>query len=404
MKILILGGGISGLSAAWYARKAYPDARITLLEKGSRLGGCIETVNKGGITFEKGPRTFSVSRSKALLQLIEELGLKEEILFSEKAAANRYLWHKGSLRSMRSFLPMLVFPLMREAFLAKKNIEDESIYDFAARRFSQKIAETLFDPMVLGIFAGDIRKLSLRSCFPFLYEWEQKGQSVLRSIFSGNRDGRLFTLQRGLGSLINEIQKKLEIDLVLNCRVEALSQEGIYAQGKLWAFDQIISALPGPVIGRLTGLWPDFPVQSLWVVTIAFKNDVLLQKGFGYLVPSQEKEALLGCVWDSVIFSRPDQKQKTILTAMVRNQGDEEWAKKEAVAALHRHLGIQEIPDFVACYLAQEAIPQFEVGYGKRLRQFQVHLKKMFPSMTLVGNYLEGASVNACVQASRLSL
>ena len=131
MRILVLGGGISGLSAAWYLRKQYPQAKITLLEKGDRLGGWIQTIQRGDSLFEMGPRTFAVSRSSSLLQLIEEVGLKEEILFSDPAASKRFLWHKGALRSMGSFMPMLFRGLIQEAFVPKKVCEDESIYDLS---------------------------------------------------------------------------------------------------------------------------------------------------------------------------------------------------------------------------------------------------------------------------------
>ena len=91
MKIVILGGGISALSAAWYLQNQNPSAEITLLEKENRLGGWIET---GPFQFEKGPRTFLVARSRALLHLIEEVGLKDDLLFSHPSTSRRFLWHR----------------------------------------------------------------------------------------------------------------------------------------------------------------------------------------------------------------------------------------------------------------------------------------------------------------------
>lgn len=402
MRILILGGGISGLSAAWSLRKHYPKAEISLLEKEARLGGVIQTIEKKGSFFEMGPRTFAVSRSSSLLQCIEAFGLKEEIIYSDPSAAKRYLWHKGALRQSSSFLPMALIALVREAFIPKQTKEDESIYDFVSRRLSPKIAETLFDPMTLGIYAGDIRQLSLQSCFPFLYEWEQNHIPMLRALFRSKGDGRLFTLQRGIGSLIAEMEKQLKIDIVLNCPIEAIAKEGVDAGGKFWKADRIISALPGPVLGKLSNSWPDFPVQSIWVVSLAFTTDVLSQKGFGYLIPSKENESVMGMVWDSAIFLRKPGRYRTILTAMVRNLGDKAWAESSAISALKRHLGCQQKPDCIDSYLAKEAIPQFVVGYRKRFSQMQADLFERFPSLHVVGNYVDGVSVDACIRSAMI--
>jgi oxygen-dependent protoporphyrinogen oxidase len=402
MKIVILGGGISGLSAAWYLRKKHPDAKITLIEKQGRLGGCIQSTRTEGFFFEKGPRTFMASRSQFLLDLIEEVGLKNDLIFSQ--SAKRYLWHQGKLRGVSSFLPMLLPALVREPFIAKKVSEDESIYDFASRRFGPKIAETLFDPMALGVFAGNIRDLSLRSCFPVLHEWEQKKGSVVWGMLFRRKKktvSGLFTLRHGIGSLVDAIAKKVPVEIHVNCPVEAIRPEGVEAGGKFWSADRIISALPGLEIGRLTQSWVDFPAQSLWVVSFAFPENSLQKRGFGYLVPSQEKEALLGAIWDSSVFPQQNLRNEVRLTAMVRDQGDATWAVAIARGAFHRHLGIQAEPLYVCPHYALDAIPQFEVGYGKRLVRFREEIKQKVPNLSLVGNYIDGASVDSCIRTAK---
>ena len=201
-----------------------------------------------------------------------------------------------------------------------------------------------------------------------------------------------------MGSLIEEMQKKIAVELVTCCPIEAIRKEGVAAGGKFWKADWIVSALPGPVIGRLTGRWIDFPAASMWVIHLGFSERLLAKKGFGYLVPTKEKEPLLGMIWDSSIFP---EKGRTRLTAMTRAFGDALWAKETAFDSLRRHLGIFAIPLFIEAHLAEEAIPQFEVGYAKRLARFQSELKEAIPSLTLIGNYIGGASVDACVRTAR---
>lgn len=342
MKILILGGGIGGLSAAWFLLKENPKVKITLLEKSSRLGGWIRTSREGGFLFEKGPRTFPLGKCPLLFGLMKELGLKILTAPLQK----RYILHNGKLRSIASFFPQLFPHLIRQPFLAPAKNE-ESIYDFACRRFSPKIAETIFDPLTLGIYAGDMRKLSMRACFPR---------------FSFQRPKGLFTLQEGMESLIHELQKRLPIEIVLNYEA---NETNIHT----WGADRIISALP-----------PLLPKKSLWVVNLVFDGDVLPKKGYGFLIPMKEKESLLGVLFDSCIFPEQNSGKETRLTAMVR--ADEPNPLAAAISVLQRYLGIVQNPLFVSTFFAKDAIPQLEVG----------------------SNYPHGISVEACIAKAKNGL
>jgi oxygen-dependent protoporphyrinogen oxidase len=303
-----------------------------------------------------------MGRSPHLLQLINELKLK--IIPSDPSAAKRFILYQGRLRSIGSFFPKLIPYLIRECFISPSRLEDESIYDFAARRFSPKIAETFFDPLTLGIYAGDIRKLSIRACFPALYQWEKEKGSVVRGIFSAPKKAKgLFTIHTGMETLIDELQKQLSIEIILNCPVEIISDCEVFAGGKTWMADRVISALP-----------PEIPCRSIWVVNLAYNDDILPKKGFGYLVPTQENESLLGVIFDSAIFPEQNHSRETRLTAMVRSE--EKEPLQAALSALERHLGVKAWPDHSSVFLAKNAIPQFEVGC----------------------TYSEGISVDACVK------
>ncbi len=362
MKIAIIGGGITGLSSAWFLIKKYPGAKITLFEKGPRLGGWIQTSQGGGFLFEKGPRTFQLGRSPHLLSLIQDLGLN--VIYSDPSASKRFILHKGKLKSAGSFLPGLIPYLIRELFISSSKAEDESIYDFASRRFSRKIAETLFDPLTLGIYAGDIKKLSIRACFPGLVQWEREKGSIVRGLLSAPKKPKgLFTIPSGMQTLIQELAKRLPIDVVLNCAAEKISEQEVFAGGKIERADRVISALP-----------PSVSAKSIWVVNVAFAGDVLLKKGFGYLAPTQEKEPLLGAIFDSAIFPEQNRFGETRLTAMVREE--EKDPLQAALHAFERHLGISVQPIYTSVFFAKNAIPQFEVGCHQA----------------------EGISVDACIE------
>ena len=138
MKIAILGGGISGLGAAWHLLKKEPKAKITLFEASHRLGGWIESKTQDGFLFELGPRTFQTGRCPELLGMIRELGLQP--IFSEKGGS-KFLWHKGQMRPLSSFWPQLLRAAAQDLIAQRGKREEESIESFAKRRMGKKAAE-----------------------------------------------------------------------------------------------------------------------------------------------------------------------------------------------------------------------------------------------------------------------
>lgn len=163
---IILGAGISGLALGYYLSKN-KELEVVVLEKEERPGGWLHTDTSSGFHFETGPRTFKASRSAALLELIDELDMRGEVIYSAKESQKRYLWRDKKLRKAPDFflLKELFFSLLKE-WRVPKGPSDESIWAFAERRFGKKIAQFFFDPFTTGIYAGDSRNLSVRSCFP----------------------------------------------------------------------------------------------------------------------------------------------------------------------------------------------------------------------------------------------
>lgn len=402
MKTLILGGGISGLSAAWFLRKKDPHAQITLLEKTDRLGGWIQTVTREEVLFEKGPRTFLTRKCPQLLSLIQEVGLEKELIFSDPHAAKRYLWTDGQLCSLSSFWPRLLLPLLKEPWIPSGREEDESIHAFATRRFNSWVADTLFDPLTLGIYAGDSKTLSLRSCFPLLFDWERTHGSLLKGAFRQKKGAGkgLFTLRRGMQTLIDAIQQKLNLKVVYECPVERIEERGVYAGGRFWDADRILCALPRSIVAKQMGT--SFLEQSIWVISLAYSTSVLPCKGYGYLIPSKEKQPVLGMIWDSEVFPQQKRGGETKLTVMIRSEVQN--PVEEALAAASLHLGIRESPFRLTEHFARDAIPQFPVGYRADLKAFEEEVGLRFPRLTLLGNYFESPSVEACVQRSNFKI
>ncbi len=345
--------------------------------------------------FEKGPRTFKASRSESLLELIEMLELKDEIISAQSGA--RYLWKDGKLRKISLSLLSwkMIYALIKEWRIAPK-IGDETICEFSTRRFGKEITETFIEPLTLGIYAGDIRKLSVSACFPALKEWENMHGSVLKGMFKREKKQKgLFSLKHGLSTLVSRLQESVPI--FYGCKASCVRLgEGVIVEcgDQVFKADHLVVALPATAMQSIEGLEGfEIPSLSLTLVHLAYNRDVLSKKGFGYLVPSTEGEQVLGVVFDSAVFPQQNRSEnETRLTVMIRGNGDLEIAKD----AVKRHLKIDAEPVFQKVAYYPDVLPQFEVDHLERLEKMPKH-----PQVTWIGNYLKGVSVNACISQAK---
>lgn len=408
--IIILGGGISGLTLAYELAKHQDRFQIKLIEQNDHLGGWIDTDTSTGFFFEKGPRVFRGSRSPHFLALIKEIGLYGELIESRKEGQSRYVWREGKLHR----IPTLSWDLLKGVFndLRSPSLgkEDESVWDFACRRFNQKVAETVFDPMITGIFGGDLRKLSIKSCLPLFKKMEEEHGSIVKGLLKQERfkGPSMFGFQRGMKSVIQRLQERTSIPFHLGEEVVAIVPNGAKFEVKTskssYEADYLFSALPAHVIGRL--LIPELahlPSEGTTIVNLGYKSNILNRNGFGYLVSTQEKEDVLGVIFNSNAFPQNNRFSKeTRLTVKLKNvsMSDSE-ARTLALKGVAKHLGITEKPDVSMVLRAPNVFPQFLVGHHRKMEMLEEELSKRHPTLRLVGNYLYGVGVNDCIARAR---
>ncbi|KAF8270436.1 hypothetical protein EI94DRAFT_1722666 [Lactarius quietus] len=366
--VVILGGGITGLSAAFHLACKQPNVQITLVEKSARFGGWIRSErvevhdgdgNQGNVLLEAGPRTIRPN-SKSILELIHLLDLRSEVLSTPRASPagrNRFLHVPPSpgLQALpSSFLSALTLPIGRlvlrsvlsESFVpASIPDADESVDAFFTRRFGAAFARTLGSALVHGIYAADSRRLSVRAAFPMLQACERRGNGSVvwgelgPAAWSGSGRGEEEKWDTGAGTDV-QWDKRVAAAALLSFRggmetlgtaVRAVDERGEYpsifevhlvgAEDTLEA-THIISALPLPVLHAV--LLRDSPLPHLLAnthSTVTVLNLVfaappaprtLHPPGFGYLVPRPEDgytdthaQGLLGVVFDTC--SLPEQ-------------------------------------------------------------------------------------------------
>lgn len=399
-KVAILGAGISGLTAAWTLKKKYPDLDVTIFEKEKRPGGSIRTAMHQGSLFEWGPRSLRAHDAEAALELIEEMGLTPELISASPQGKKRYLLHQGKLVCLpTSFLELFSCALVRKClpsllndlFTRRTEKEDETVYEFFARRFSTHVAEYLIDPLMKGIYAGDAKELSMRACFPKI--WEMPRSVILGSLSFKKKKRGIVTLKRGMESLVHALSNRLQKEIQLNSEIENWDR-----------FDQVISTLPAHALAKilpkseLKSLLEEIPFQTVGVVHLGFKGKVNPLEGFGYLIPSCEKEKVLGVIFDSSIFPEQNNKDETRLSVMINSS---EKLKEIAENHVRKVLGIQEKPKIVEASCMQDAIPQYPVGFIPHLVKIQEARKREFPKLQLLGTSFHGISVNQAIRSAK---
>ncbi len=445
--IVILGAGISGLTTAWFLKKKYgPKIQVTILENTARTGGKIQTIQHEGYLFEWGPHSCRTQgKGVETLKLCEELNLQDQVITANPAAHQRFLYMNRKLTPLptsvyqllsSSWLFKILPAIWKDLFTPQRIGEDESIADFTARRLGKKIADQLFDPLVSGIYAGDSQQLSMQACFPHLYLFEQEQGSLIKGMLKAKSSkescspfvancckSSLFSFRKGMETLPKALTQHLAAQLLLEKEVLSLQNrenkiEILLKDSTLVKADYVISTLPSFALAKLleknlieeSKELQSIPHAPIAAVYFGFNKNVLRRKGFGYLIPSSEKEKILGMVWDSCIF--PEQNNQLAETRLAVMIGGTKMANFKELTesalidlskqALLEHLGIKEEPQAIYLYKEVKAIPQYTIGHLTKIERLTQRIKLKFPTLFLSGLSFSGVSVNDCVANSKV--
>lgn len=403
--VVIIGGGIAGLTAAFYLKRLGRD--IVLIEPSRRVGGVIKSEKKEGFLLEHGPNT--VVLNAALMQLIKDVGLENEQIIID-AKIPRYIeWNKKLHVVPMSPLSFLRTRLLSfkgkmralfEPFIAvQKSNDDESLDAFIKRRFGTEVAERLVAPFTLGVWAGDSRQLSAQAAFPSLVNAEHEKGSVMKGIFSKKRDKNiprgLISFHDGLEQLPQAIAKNLGPALHIGEKTVSLKQRTTWqvtSNQQIYEADHVVLAVPAykaaalvPELSKLN----EIPYAPLVVIHAAVEKKDMNHplNGFGFLVAPHEKSAVLGCLWNSSVFpNRAPQGWELLTIYMNPLLASDDNLISIAQNHLKKKLKI------LSHHRIEKAIPQYTVGHLERI-------KTNTPSgLTLIGNYLEGISLGDVVK------
>ena len=440
MKIGIVGAGISGLAVAQAVLKRNPAAELVVFEASDRAGGKVITeVTPEGYLCEWGVNGF-LDKSPPTLALCDELGL--EVLPADVSAKRRFVFSEGRLHKLPEKPPefftsaLLSVPgrlrVVGEVFSGRAKKPDETLAEFGTRHLGREAFEKLIDPMASGVFAGDARKMSLKSCFPRIHEVENEYGSLIRGLVTlqkaarkaGSKDtpgpgpgGVLTSFEDGMSVLTSTIAGRLGFRLRLRTPVQGISYEQgrytVHADNGQASFDALVVASPAYAQATMlkdldpgiSGLLDEIQYPALAVACLGYRRQDVgdAMDGFGFLVPSGERRDVLGTVADSYVFPNRAPEGHVLLRTMVGGARRPELAQLPddrllsiVQSNLREIMGVRSEPVFAKIYRHQRAIPQYLVGHASRLEEIERRLAA-FPGLVLTGNAFRGVSLNDCV-------
>lgn len=457
-RLIVIGGGIAGLAAAYYANKNIPDVQVTLIESDSRWGGKITTdrvpFDDGQFIIEGGPDTFLATKPWGVA-LCKELGLGERLHGTNPNKKNTYVLNKGRLLPLPDGLAMMIpsdIPsILRSRLIswfgkarmgmdfvqrAKAVNGDESLGAFVSRRLGREAYENLIEPLMSGIYAGDGDQLSLASTFPYLRDLEAKYGSLARGALQmrkqsngkavqGSRSAFL-TPTTGLAEMVEVLVAHLEThntDLRLNTKAISITQRYMGFQvhlddGTILESDFLILAIPAYVSGKLlAGLNPglgstlqSIPYVSTATVSLAYRLSDMPREldGYGYVIPRREGRKALACTWTSTKFPHRAPEGYALVRVFVGRAGQEiPWNENEllelAKEELKMTLGVTAGPIVSRVFLWEQAMPQYNLGHPERLRQIDAALQH-HPDLALAGNGYRGIGIPDCIHSGELAV
>jgi protoporphyrinogen/coproporphyrinogen III oxidase len=448
--VAIIGGGITGLATAYYLQKEAKEKGISLsvrlIEASHRLGGVIETVKKDGFVIEKGPDSI-LERKKSALQLIEEVGLKDKVI--SNTAGKSYILVKGKLHSIPegSFMgiPTKVSPFVFSGLFSPlgklraagdfvlpkgKPQKDQALGTFFRRRLGDEVVENLIEPLLSGIYAGDIDQLSLMSLFPNFYNIEQEHRSLVLGLNrtmpappkkvqkQPTRKGMFISLTTGLEELVLQVEKRLQEGTVLKgVAVNKVSRESDgyslqLSNGEVEKADSVVMAIDHNHAQKMLSdyafmdVFKEMSSTSVANVAMAFPKSAIKQdiEGSGFVVSRNSDFRITACTWTHKKWPGSTPDDMALLRCYVGKPDDQEVVEMSdeeiiniALTDLNKTMNITSKPLFYVVTRWKKTMPQYTVGHKERIQTVKESLSKELPGLFLAGSSFEGVGIPDCI-------
>ncbi|MGA2979996.1 MAG: protoporphyrinogen oxidase [Terriglobales bacterium] len=456
-RIAIIGGGISGLSAAYTIdekRRSGTPVEYALFESAPRLGGVLVTDHVDGCLVEAGPDSFLTEKPWAA-DLCAKIGLGGQLIGSNDSERKTYIVAKGKLVEMPDGLMFMVptkimptvfsplFSLRTKIRMAaewfhppRKASKDETVAQMVARHYGSEMVDLLADPLLSGVYGGEASQLSVRAVLPRFADMESKHGSLGRAMLTARKDARrkmsaatnvparpLFTsLKDGMQQMVDALIARLDAK-ALKTSSPVLS---VIRQNNGWTvcagyktdhFDAVIIATPTHAAAtvlesadeNLAQDLSEIQYSSSVTVTLGYDEKVRrsLPPGFGFLVPRSAGRRMLAATFVHNKFPHRAPENRALVRCFLGGARDEQilQATEEEILEIVRHelrqivgIALDAEPLFERVYKWKSAMAQYSVGHLERLQRIE-SLRQKLPGLALAGNGYNGIGVPDCVRS-----
>ncbi len=443
-RIVIIGGGIAGLAAAYRLTRLTPQPRIILLESAPRLGGKIVTERSDGFIIEGGPDSFLGFKPRGV-GLCRELGLEARLHGPNDKVRGSYIMRGGKLyelpEGLTGLIPTRLGPLLKTGLLSplgklrmgldylippRSANGDESLETFVERRLGREAYDRLIEPLMTGIYAGEGAQLSLAATFPQLRQIEREHGGLIKGVLAAQKKATrsktpmgFLTLTGGLGELVETLEAKLaQVEIRRGAAVAAVTATAtgynvMLASGETLAAEAVILATPAFATAKLVAdLNPELgnalqniPHISTATISMAYAAADVPQlfNGYGYIIPRAEGRRVLACTWASTKFPGRAPEGYTLIRAFVGRAGQAEilgYTEAELLALareeLQRTVGVTAAPVMQRIFRWPNALPQYTLGHLDRLATIDRCLAA-HPGLFVAGNAYRGVGIPDCI-------
>ncbi|HJT68775.1 MAG TPA: protoporphyrinogen oxidase [Terriglobales bacterium] len=445
-RIAIIGGGISGLSAAYSLEKQKRNGaqlEYVLFEAGPRFGGVLHTERINDFVIEAGPDSFLTEKSWAT-DLCRELGLGDQLITSNDSERRTYIFVRGRLVPLPEGLTLMVptdlaatffsplfswstkLRILREWFYRPApNARESTVAEFVARHYGREMVERVADPLLAGVYGGSADELSVNAVLPRFAEIEARQGSLGRAMLASRKlqttKRPIFTsLKNGMQSLAEALLAHIpETSRRANSHVESVKPESgkwlIVSGERTTEFDALVVAAPAhsaatllnESIPQLASELEQINYSSSITVALAYNEaaGVSLPPGFGFLVPRSERKRVLACTFVHQKFVHRAPQGSALVRCFLGGSQDQEIATlsdQQIERILYRELqeilGVTNQPLFAKVYRWPKAMAQYTVGHKSRVERIR-QITSALPGLALAGNAYNGIGIPDCLRS-----
>ena len=433
MKVAIIGGGISGLSTAFYIKHFKSDSEVYLFERRSHLGGTMHTENENGFLFETGSNGF-LSNKPNTLDLVRDSGGESLLMRSNDAARIRYVF-TDRLHRLPESPPAFIrtgllswrgkFRTLAEVLVPpRRDGGDETLKDFGYRRVGKEFTDVFLNAMSAGIFASTPEAISVNAAFPAVVKLERDYGGLFKGMFKKRKKqagpgGVLMSFTGGVGTFIDHLHKTLDAEIYTSYEVTGLEPANkghrVSTEQKDFEVDSVVLCTPADVSATLLKRLDSqlatrlnaIEYSPISVVGLGYNGLEHPLNGFGLLTTASAKKEILGVLWDSAIFPDRAPEGMQCLRVMIGGQRNPELALKDdstlielALAGVRETMGIDQSPAVTFVKRWERGIPNYRVGHLANVDSI-FRIVQQYPGLFLNSNAYYGIGLNDCVHNSR---